>query len=361
MKFSGRLQIEADPIQWLKTDLSLAQGRLELTSGNEILGSWSTTQVKAERIDGDRFELLLGEDRALFAADDALAFSYEALPHLSKKHIIAGPTGLRGRLRHGLRGNERHDAQPSNRGTHTKGGGAPVPVVSEPASVTVEPAASETAGANHPVARRLRELIQAANQERELVELSSTDPSEGKWPEEAWTEEKGPEAPEPDNDVLAIEEWPGIGELAASNPAASDLAPIESIFEAEPIESGLGEFAFGEVEAPLLGASDIESIELEAAELAEDIWARPSVPAPEPPLPEIVRPPSLSPGRLDLEPAFGKADAASDDPEVRVMAALEGVLAEVRNGSMSPAQVSAVTDLVQAVTDFVGARPSTGN
>ncbi len=75
MKFSGRLQIEADPRNWVKTDLNLSQGRLELVSGGDVLGSWSTTQVKAERVEGDKFQLHLGDDRAIFAADDALAFS----------------------------------------------------------------------------------------------------------------------------------------------------------------------------------------------------------------------------------------------------------------------------------------------
>jgi hypothetical protein len=51
MKFSGRLHIDSDPPEWLKTDLTLAQGRVELTSSGEVLGSWSTTQVKAERVD----------------------------------------------------------------------------------------------------------------------------------------------------------------------------------------------------------------------------------------------------------------------------------------------------------------------
>ncbi len=102
MKFSGRLQIEADPRNWVKTDLNLSQGRLELVSGGDILGSWSTAQVKAERVEGDRFQLHLGDDRAVFAADDALAFSYDALPVLAKKSVLAVAGGLRGKLRKGL-------------------------------------------------------------------------------------------------------------------------------------------------------------------------------------------------------------------------------------------------------------------
>lgn len=379
MKFSGRIQIEADPIQWLKTDLSMAQGRLELTSGNEILGSWSMTQVKAERIDGDRFELLLGEDRALFAADDALAFSYEALPHLSKKHILNGPTGLRGRLRHGLRGNEQHDTEPSKRGTsHVKTAEPARLTRSEPASVSGGPEASEHPMADHPVAdhpvaRRLRELIEAAGEERALQEASLLDPSE----------EIVLEPSEPAIDGLVPEEGDGRAEpvrlRAVAPPGGTESTEAEPVeaeivgFEAGGSEAGgsesgepesghrefgdseLGDFAFEDVEVPLLAASELESIESEAAELANKLWVRANDRSPEPP--DTIRTPRT--GKLDLEPAFARATSpADDDPEGRIMIALEGVLAEVRTGSLSPAQVSAVTDLVQAVTDLVGARRS---
>ena len=102
MKFSGRLQMEADPRNWVKTDLNLSQGRLELVSGGDVLGSWSTAQVKAERVEGDKFQLHLGDDRLIFMADDALAFSYEALPVLAKKSVLAVAGGLRGKLRKGF-------------------------------------------------------------------------------------------------------------------------------------------------------------------------------------------------------------------------------------------------------------------
>ena len=39
MKFSGRLQIEADPRDWLKTELDLSQGRVELVHVARVRGS----------------------------------------------------------------------------------------------------------------------------------------------------------------------------------------------------------------------------------------------------------------------------------------------------------------------------------
>lgn len=148
MKFSGRLQIETDPKNWLTTVLELSNGRLELVSGGEILGSWSTTHVKAERIEGDKFQLHLGDDRAMFAADDALAFSYEALPILAKKSVLAAAGGLRGKLRKGSAPTERPSA-PERR------------PADPPPALTEAMVAAPVAEAPSP-ARKLRDLIQNA-------------------------------------------------------------------------------------------------------------------------------------------------------------------------------------------------------
>ncbi|HEY3427882.1 MAG TPA: hypothetical protein VGK83_04350, partial [Acidimicrobiia bacterium] len=66
MRFSGTLQTQGDPDGWLKTSLNLVGGRVEIVAGEETLGSWSVAQVKAERIEGNRFDLFLGDDRAVF-------------------------------------------------------------------------------------------------------------------------------------------------------------------------------------------------------------------------------------------------------------------------------------------------------
>ena len=171
MKFSGRLQIETDPRNWLKTDLNLNQGRLELVSGGDILGSWSTAQVKAERVDGDRFQLHLGDDRAVFAADDALAFSYEALPALTKKPLIPVPTGLRGKLRKGLAGADRSPQTEPQLGSEP----SPSPVAVIQPEETIEDTESPQP------TRKLRDLIQAAVRSN-AAEASA---AEGAWRETA--------------------------------------------------------------------------------------------------------------------------------------------------------------------------------
>jgi hypothetical protein len=148
MKFSGRLQIETDPKNWLTTVIELSNGRLELVSGGEILGSWSITHVKAERIEGDKFQLHLGDDRAMFSADDALAFSYEALPILAKKSVLAAAGGLRGKLRKAAAPTERPSV-PERRADD------PPPARNDP---VVEVLVAEAP----PPARKLRDLIQNA-------------------------------------------------------------------------------------------------------------------------------------------------------------------------------------------------------
>jgi hypothetical protein len=105
MKFSGRLQVEGDPRNWLRADLTVGRGRVELTAGSDVLGTWSTSQVTAERVEGDRFALHLGEEKATFMADDALGFSYEALPQLNKRPLLP-VGGMMDKIKSGLRPDE---------------------------------------------------------------------------------------------------------------------------------------------------------------------------------------------------------------------------------------------------------------
>jgi hypothetical protein len=332
MKFSGRLQIEADPREWLKTDLSLAQGRLELTSGSELLGSWSMSQVKAERVEGDRFALLLGDDRALFAADDALAFSYEALPHLSKKHIIAGPTGLRGRLRNSLRGSERQLNEPQPE---------------KPADVVQAPQAAGGDGGNgtsptHPVARRLRELMEAASKEQASQQETLRDAPQNGAPPIRATELADDGATEAANHKATEPASDGVMESALIFAVAEEAADVSEVGLIEPVSTLEPEAAESAWEEP-----------------APDWWPKTALVTPAPTAVEMTSPTQPHAIRLDLEPAFARVRSTDDEePEDKVMSALEGVLAEVREGALSPPQVSAVTALVQAVTDLVAARRS---
>ena len=347
MKFSGRLQIEADPRNWLKTDLSLNHGRLELVSGGDILGSWSTAQVKAERVDGDRFQLHLGEDRAVFAADDALAFSYEALPVLAKKTVLATATGLRGKLRKGLAGAER-PAQPD---TQDPFEAAPSPVSKS------QPDEQPAEVSDDPPPRKLRDLIQAAVRSNmgesapleevnwwgpetrlppghveeavradEYPEPESSDPV---WPE---PDEALPE-PEPEAEVVvepyveapSLPDLPEIGhDEVDQQPPTFDLSPIfaEPVASSETIERP----------RPSLGLLELEGTGFENG---DTLGERPAEP-------------------------FGWIRAAEEampavvvEPPNQVIRSLDTLIEEVRNGAMSPAQAGAVTDLIRAVAEAI--------
>lgn len=155
MRFSGTLQTHGDT-EWLKTNLNLVGGRVEITAGDETLGSWPLTQVKAERIEGNRFDLSLGEDRAVFVADDALAFSYEALPRLAKNPIVEAAQGFRQKLKGSARKASKNTSSPSVESEPEAGEGFST-------EIEWQQPDPEEAPAN---VKRLRELIEAARANR---------------------------------------------------------------------------------------------------------------------------------------------------------------------------------------------------
>ncbi len=168
MRFSGSLQTQGDSEGWLKTTLNMVGGRVEIVAGGETLGTWSVSQVKAERIEGNRFDLLLGDDRAIFLADDALAFSYEALPQLAKNPIVEVAQGFRQKLL----------------GSARKAAKVAEPVAPEPAPQSASSLADNIVWQDPPPeapanVRRLRELIEAARANRtENEDLPSEEPME---------------------------------------------------------------------------------------------------------------------------------------------------------------------------------------
>lgn len=159
MRFNGSLQTQGDPEGWLKTSLNLVGGRVEIVAGEETLGTWSVSQVKAERIEGNRFDLSLGEDRAVFLADDALAFSYEALPQLAKNPIVEAAQGFRQKFL--------GSARKAAKVVEAVAPESPTPSAPSLADNIVwqEPRAEAPANV-----KRLRELIEAARANREETE-----------------------------------------------------------------------------------------------------------------------------------------------------------------------------------------------
>lgn len=345
MKFSGRLQIEADPRNWLKTDLNLNQGRVELVSGDELLGSWSTAQVKAERVEGDRFELQLGNDRAVFAADDALAFSYEALPVLAKKTVLTAATGLRGKLRKGLAGSER-PVQPDPHPVDVSGPGLGQTEYVDAADSVADDDPLDLTDAPQPP-RKLRDLIQAA------VRNNTTEPAapEGT----GWAGDNG--SPATDDLERTEDEDEGKDD------------PADRVSPAEPVGAGVSIYDAGSLsDLPEIGYDEIQP-DRPSFDLSP-IFAEPDAAH------ETSKPARPSGSLLDLEgtgfehgetlgerPAepFGWIRAAEEakpavadlDPPAPVIRSLDSLIDEVRNSAMSPSQIGAVTDLIKAVADAI--------
>jgi hypothetical protein len=78
----GEMSREGLPVHVLLTDR-----HIELVAGDESLGRYPLREATAERIAGDRFDLVLAGDRVVFEAEDAIAFSYEAIPHISSARL----------------------------------------------------------------------------------------------------------------------------------------------------------------------------------------------------------------------------------------------------------------------------------
>jgi hypothetical protein len=341
MRFSGRLQIEADPHNWLKADLMVAKGRVELVSGSELLGSWSTGQVVAERVEGDRFSLQLGEDRALFIADDALSFSYEAMPQLNKRQLL--PVGVMDKLKAGLRGDDSREAV----------------VLNEPtaASSSESPAAS--------TGKRLRELI------KEASGLSSA-PTEAPASTGAIVEKKAGHSLE--------------GLLRGRSGASAETPVIHMDIEGPPDE---GDLATEDLLERLFDAPDAPERELASSDpssLSESLWADPVIAEPpqeqsDPVVPVVdtwhmSEPPvDLSPNerpnwgsslssRLSGHPVekpswaspFEATQSESPAQSAEVVDALDRIVTDVKSGALSAEQVDAITALVEAVRQALRAK-----
>ena len=75
--YRGRLAVEADSTD-LKVDLRIGGGTVEVLTAKESLGVWSIAHVSVSRQEDGRFLLQLGDEEALFRAEDPLLFAYEA-------------------------------------------------------------------------------------------------------------------------------------------------------------------------------------------------------------------------------------------------------------------------------------------
>src|SRR5665811_1245603 len=136
--------------------------QLAVRSADETIGKYPLSETQVERIGGERFRLAIGSESLIFVADDALGFSYEAMPFICAGGTHPTSTGLRRFVQKVLRGPDRAVTPPepeapkmtpsaSESAEEAKvppvvdeGGGAPSPASPWPRSAEVaEPVAIE--------------------------------------------------------------------------------------------------------------------------------------------------------------------------------------------------------------------------
>jgi hypothetical protein len=341
--------------------------------------------VVAERVEADRFSLQLGEDRALFIAEDALSFSYEAMPQLNKRQLLP-VGGVMDKLKAGLRGEDSREAA----------------VVAPPAGIPPSESPVATTG------KRLRELIKEASgySNPALGEETTTESAVEKkgghtldavlrWrsgardesrhaSEELEVEDEGDlstedllerlfDAPDaPDHDLLGDathdrntgERQPYDDQSITGSLWAEPITVPEPASTAPPVAAPVDEPPMPEppvpeptavgppiVEAPVAAAPPaVETWKKEQPPL--DVWHKTDLsanPDPQWGSPTLATSPitptfgkSTWPSSFEAEPSGSQ----SDD----VVAALNLIVADVKSGTMSTEQVEAIASLVAAIT-----------
>lgn len=79
LHFRGALALPNDNEPSLIVDLRVEDEVVVITQDSELIGSWSVEDVDAERLNGQKFRLLLGDDEVIFHARDRLGFAYNGL------------------------------------------------------------------------------------------------------------------------------------------------------------------------------------------------------------------------------------------------------------------------------------------
>ena len=71
----------------LPVELDLSDRALTVSADGELLGSYPLEEVAVARVGSDRFDLHVGSDQLVFTADDAIRFSYEAMPMIESSRL----------------------------------------------------------------------------------------------------------------------------------------------------------------------------------------------------------------------------------------------------------------------------------
>ncbi len=93
-RFRGTLETGDTQIPVL---LALTEASLSLHTDDAQLGEWTFDEVNVERSKGARFNLKLGEDTAVFVADDPVGVAY-SVPEWIALHIPKRSKGIQRRL-----------------------------------------------------------------------------------------------------------------------------------------------------------------------------------------------------------------------------------------------------------------------
>lgn len=81
MRYRGTLELDATRRGGgLAVELDLIGRNLTVSSDEGVLGSYPIDEIEITRLGSDRFDLRVGRDQLVFTAEDAIRFSYEALP-----------------------------------------------------------------------------------------------------------------------------------------------------------------------------------------------------------------------------------------------------------------------------------------
>ena len=107
MRYKGQLFVDDQTaLSGLPVELVLMDSQLAVSSGDETIGRYPLSETTVERIGGERFQLDIGSESLIFVADDALGFSYEALPFIRSGGSHPTSVGIRRLVQKVFRGND---------------------------------------------------------------------------------------------------------------------------------------------------------------------------------------------------------------------------------------------------------------
>ncbi len=84
LHFRGALALPDDAEPSLIVDLRVEDEVVVITQDNEQIGVWNIEEVDAERLNGQKFLLQLGDDEVIFHARDRLGFAYNGINALKE-------------------------------------------------------------------------------------------------------------------------------------------------------------------------------------------------------------------------------------------------------------------------------------